>query len=429
VIVRPLRVVVAFAITVAALALAMGAASAAGFTGGLAPTVIGGRLDVNGTGGVGGRDDATDFFDQTDIIDGAIDCNAWGAIDNAGSAGDGVIDAADDCTFVGVDGSLDGVTIDVQDGLVVSFDGVPVGNGVQMPALYNVNPFDQSVQDADFGWWVIDGRVDVNLSGAIDDGDCARGVIGQTDDVGLGDPSDGADVLAASPLCGNPLPVPSTSDGLVDLDSDGSITSADTCTDACFLGQNVANGFVGGLPNAPTISGLSPTSGPVGTTVTISGSGLAVATEVRFTGALATVVSNSDTQLVVTVPSGATTGPITIVTPNGQTSSATPFIVTTTPPGGTHQRAVTLALHRHLAASGAVAVADETSACAVGVDVRVQRKIGKRWRTIQAAQTRRNMTYVAILPDLPGKYRAIVPNATLTNGDRCTSAVSPIVRS
>jgi hypothetical protein len=59
----------------------------------------------------------------------------------------------------------------------------------------------------------------------------------------------------------------------------------------------------------------------------------------------------------------------------------------------------------------------------------VQRKIGRRWRTIQAAQTRRNMTYVAILADLPGKYRAILPNATLANGDRCARAVSPIVRS
>jgi hypothetical protein len=58
----------------------------------------------------------------------------------------------------------------------------------------------------------------------------------------------------------------------------------------------------------------------------------------------------------------------------------------------------------------------------------VQKKVGKRWRTIQAAQTRRNMTYVAILPNLPGKYRAYLPNLVLGNGDRCAIARSSVVR-
>src|SRR3954470_2918160 len=204
---RPIaRVALAAMAVLATLVVGSTPASAAGSTGGLSPTVFGGRLDMNGTGAIGGRDDSNAFFGQTDVIDGGIDCDAWGTTANAALPGDGVIGAADDCTLIGVDGSFDGVTIAVEDGVVVAADGVPFSDGSRMPALYNAaNPFDQSVQGADFGWWALDGRVDVNLSGSIDYGDCARGVVVRSDAVGFGDATDGAGVLAASPLC--PIPV------------------------------------------------------------------------------------------------------------------------------------------------------------------------------------------------------------------------------
>lgn len=85
-------------------------------------------------------------------------------------------------------------------------------------------------------------------------------------------------------------------------------------------------------PAAPTISGFSPTSGPTGTSVTISGSGLTGASSVSFNGAAATFTVDTDTQITATVPDTATTGPITITTPGGSVTSTTSFSVTTPAP-------------------------------------------------------------------------------------------------
>ncbi|MGH3372870.1 MAG: IPT/TIG domain-containing protein [Nocardioidaceae bacterium] len=84
----------------------------------------------------------------------------------------------------------------------------------------------------------------------------------------------------------------------------------------------------------PTISSFSPSSGPVGTSVTINGTGLSGATAVKFGGIAATSfsVNPSGTQISTTVPSGAVTGKITVTTPAGTVTSATNFTVTTTAP-------------------------------------------------------------------------------------------------
>ena len=76
---------------------------------------------------------------------------------------------------------------------------------------------------------------------------------------------------------------------------------------------------------APMISSFSPASGPVGAGVTISGSHFTGATAVAFNGAAASFAVNSDTQITATVPSGATTGPISITTPAGTTTSSKSF--------------------------------------------------------------------------------------------------------
>lgn len=67
-----------------------------------------------------------------------------------------------------------------------------------------------------------------------------------------------------------------------------------------------------------TVDQLSPAYGPVGTVVDITGSGLATASDVSFNGTDAgapTVVD--DTHIQSTVPSGATTGVVTVTTADG----------------------------------------------------------------------------------------------------------------
>jgi hypothetical protein len=78
----------------------------------------------------------------------------------------------------------------------------------------------------------------------------------------------------------------------------------------------------------PAVSGFTPASGAAGTTVTITGQNLPGATKVAFDGTPATIVSDTATQMITTVPSGAATGRITVTTPAGTATSTTSFTVT-----------------------------------------------------------------------------------------------------
>jgi hypothetical protein len=80
-------------------------------------------------------------------------------------------------------------------------------------------------------------------------------------------------------------------------------------------------------PPAPTIGGFSPGNGPAGTAVTINGANFGGATAVAFNGTNATFTVNSSTQISTTVPSGATTGLISVTTPGGTAHSAGSFTV------------------------------------------------------------------------------------------------------
>jgi hypothetical protein len=84
------------------------------------------------------------------------------------------------------------------------------------------------------------------------------------------------------------------------------------------------NGFV----VLPKITSFSPAIGPVGTVVTITGTGFYSVTEVRFNGINASFTTDSPTQITATVPNGASTGPITVVTPDGTATSPIVFTVT-----------------------------------------------------------------------------------------------------
>ena len=72
----------------------------------------------------------------------------------------------------------------------------------------------------------------------------------------------------------------------------------------------------------PKIYGFSPTIGPAGTIVTITGTSLFDVTNVQFNGTNATPFNVMTNQLQVAVPVGATPGPITVVIPGGSGMSA-----------------------------------------------------------------------------------------------------------
>lgn len=84
---------------------------------------------------------------------------------------------------------------------------------------------------------------------------------------------------------------------------------------------------------APSITSLSPTSGAVGASVTIAGSGFGStqgSSTVKFNGTTATVTSWGASSIAVTVPSGATTGNV-VVTVSGAASNGKSFTVLPTP--------------------------------------------------------------------------------------------------
>jgi YD repeat-containing protein len=81
-----------------------------------------------------------------------------------------------------------------------------------------------------------------------------------------------------------------------------------------------------------SVLGFTPTSGPVGTAVTITGTGYSSTSSqdtVLFNGTSASITSASVNQIVATVPTGATSGPIQVTTPSGTFTTATNFTVTT----------------------------------------------------------------------------------------------------
>lgn len=78
----------------------------------------------------------------------------------------------------------------------------------------------------------------------------------------------------------------------------------------------------------PQITSFTPASGPVGTSVTITGVSLNQTTAVTFGGVAATEFSvKSNTEVTATVPTGAKSGTINITTPAGTAASTTNFTV------------------------------------------------------------------------------------------------------
>ncbi len=124
------------------------------------------------------------------------------------------------------------------------------------------------------------------------------------------------------------------------IDTPGPVDVTVTTTFGGTSATNPADLFTYVAPPAPTVTGVSPSSGPTtgGTTVTIAGTGLTGASAVKFGGTAATTYSvGSDSSISATSPPG-TLGPIdvTVTTPGGQsaTGPADLFSYVTGPPPG-----------------------------------------------------------------------------------------------
>jgi uncharacterized protein (TIGR03437 family) len=105
-------------------------------------------------------------------------------------------------------------------------------------------------------------------------------------------------------------------------------------------GLSTTNFTVKAGTQAPTVNSVSPTAGPVGTLVTITGTDLAGATSIAFGGFVVTSgwTVLSATQLQIAVPAGALTGKVAVTTPGGSASKPTftvlgPWDLTVVPGG------------------------------------------------------------------------------------------------
>lgn len=78
----------------------------------------------------------------------------------------------------------------------------------------------------------------------------------------------------------------------------------------------------------PVITGFTPPSGPVGSAVTITGSGLTSVTLVKFGAKSASFTISNDSQITATVPAGAKTAKISVTSPGGVAMSKLKFTVT-----------------------------------------------------------------------------------------------------
>jgi hypothetical protein len=178
---------------------------------------------------------------------------------------------------------------------------------------------------------------------------------------------------------------------------------------------------------AATVTSFTPTCGPVGTLVTITGTGFTGADGVVFNGTQATVWSVvNDTTATAEVPAGAVTGYVMVTTPGSDVSSTTSFTVTSGPCSdepGVHERTITLSLKNHLTAKGTVSVVDRFIACRQDVTVKIQRFQNGRWKTVGTDATTGVGNYRANVPDKPGKYRASIAKLQLGE-DICAAATS-----
>ena len=187
---------------------------------------------------------------------------------------------------------------------------------------------------------------------------------------------------------------------------------------------NHATRFAASVAKA-TVTSFLPALGPVGTTVTLTGTNFTGATKVTFHGASAVFSVNSATKITATVPSGATTGTIAVTTPGGSGTSATSFTVVVTPKVTLRLRGLTsghMRLGRRVTAKGRV-----TPASLVGskVKLQVQKKKARKWVTLKTVRRTISASGAYSWKYKPAKRGAYRMRATVVKSAAHAAAKSP----
>ncbi|MGH6690375.1 MAG: IPT/TIG domain-containing protein, partial [Gammaproteobacteria bacterium] len=118
----------------------------------------------------------------------------------------------------------------------------------------------------------------------------------------------------------------------------------------------------------PTVRTLTPSSGPVGTLVTITGGGfVSDATQVSFNGVAAVIRSVTPTTLTATVPLDARSGPVAVTTSRGTGTSAQPFTVTLSQDFAVHSRPAAAQLVQGTSTTYTIALAGDGGAPFTGL--------------------------------------------------------------
>ena len=133
--------------------------------------------------------------------------------------------------------------------------------------------------------------------------------------------NNGSGSFAAGPA----LTLATTGLTLADVDGDGDLDVAGAD------GNNNLLNFRLNQAGTPTLTSLNPTSGPAGTTVTLTGTNFNGATAVSFNGTAATFTVVNSTSITTTVPAGATTGNVTVTTGSGTTSGISFTVIVPAP--------------------------------------------------------------------------------------------------
>ena len=112
-------------------------------------------------------------------------------------------------------------------------------------------------------------------------------------------------------------------------------SGATTGTITVTAGGQTATSSTNFTVTSPTIASFNPTSGLVGATVTITGTNFnttAANNIVKFNGTTAIATASTSTSITTSVPSGATIGTISVAVNSVTATSATSFVVESTPP-------------------------------------------------------------------------------------------------